>query len=497
MKKENIGTSKKPGTISSVFCFRQFCCWQICRRHVCRLFIVFFSLFIFSCSGPLQENGGNITISVGGGFNRSILDNEGLLRDGTNPAHFIHTITATDNKGKVQELELEPGGETVSIFLLALGPCTIVVQGWLEDELKTQGTTIVDIQPGPNGTVSIQMEFIATFNIIYRDVGDLAFTGTHGTDYPAKHTYGTASTLVNPTRDGYIFGGWFINSDGSGTVLTTLAADGYAAEITLYAKWNPITYAITYLDVGGGAFTGAHGTDYPTEHTYGTDTTLVSPTNDEYTFGGWFINSDGSGTALTTLAADGYVADITLYAKWNQITCTITYLDVGGAAFSGTHGTGYPTEHVYGTDTNLVSPTRDGHTFGGWFINSDGSGTALTILAAKDYKENITLYAKWYPSVGITLNFDINDQAPDPINITLSVSGTAPYSATATINLGNPTQYTGYEWYYNNGLLSSTSSVDLSASGTFDNILGIKLLTVVVVKDSKLYSADITVTVVE
>jgi uncharacterized repeat protein (TIGR02543 family) len=191
--------------------------------------------------------------------------------------------------------------------------------------------------------------------------------------------------------------------------------------------------------------------------------------------------------------------NIRRYTVTVDIVYTITYLDVGGAAFSGTHGTGYPTEHVYGRATNLVSPTKTGYTFGGWFIDSNGSGTALTTLAAKDYKENITLYAKWTPnSVGITISFaDIVDQSPILENITLSVSGKAPYLAAETITLNNPGQYTVTEWYYKNERLSNASSVDLSASGTFNDILGIKLLTVEVVKDGKLYSADITITVVE
>jgi uncharacterized repeat protein (TIGR02543 family) len=223
----------------------------------------------------------------------------------------------------------------------------------------------------------------------------------------------------------------------------------------------------------------------------------AEPNRDGYTFDGWYTDDTTFNDPWDS--DQPVIRSFTVYAKWNPITYTITYLDVGGGAFTGTHGTDYPETHTYGTDTTLVSPTRDGYTFDGWFINSNGSGTALTSLAADGYLANITLYAKWTAnSVGNTISFaDIIDQAPESINITISVSGTAPYLATAEISLDNPGQYTSFEWYYNDELLSSTSSVTLSASGTFDDIIGIKLLTVVVEKDGKLYSVDITVTVVD
>ncbi|MCL2522443.1 MAG: hypothetical protein FWE36_06250, partial [Erysipelotrichales bacterium] len=40
---------------------------------------------------------------------------------------------------------------------------------------------------------------------------------------------------------------------------------------------------------------------------------------------------------------------------------TITYKDVGGGNFSGTLGYNTPTEHIYGTETVLVDPTKAGN----------------------------------------------------------------------------------------------------------------------------------------
>ena len=270
-----------------------------------------------------------------------------------------------------------------------------------------------------------------TYNITYKDQGGGTFSGTHGSGYPTTHTYGTATTLVSPTKTGYDFGGWFTTSACTGTAVTTLGATAYTADITLYAKWTAKSYNITYKDQGNATFSGTHGSGYPTTHTYGTVTTLVNPTKTGYDFAGWFTNSNCTGTAVTTLGATAYTADITLYAKWTAKSYNITYKDQGNATFSGTHGSGYPTTHTYGTATTLVSPTKTGYTFGGWFTNSNCTGTAITTLGATAYTADITLYAKWTQN---TYNFTI---AATPTGYgsvsTTSITG-IPHGSSVTTN---------------------------------------------------------------
>ena len=62
--------------------------------------------------------------------------------------------------------------------------------------------------------------------------------GTAGENAPSKHTYDTETTLVDPTRTNYTFGGWFTNSSFSGTKVTSLGATDYTDDITLYALWT-------------------------------------------------------------------------------------------------------------------------------------------------------------------------------------------------------------------------------------------------------------------
>src|SRR5690606_3989105 len=121
-------------------------------------------------------------------------------------------------------------------------------------------------------------------------------------------------------KEGYTFGGWY--SDIALTTsytFTTMPANNF----TLYAKWVPIVVnqTITFETNGGsvvGAITQAQGS------------TVVAPANpikEGYTFGGWY-SDEGLTTSytFTTMPTN----DLTLYAKWNFVTYTMTFDSNGG-----------------------------------------------------------------------------------------------------------------------------------------------------------------------
>lgn len=92
-----------------------------------------------------------------------------------------------------------------------------------------------------------------TYTITYKDKGDVDFSGSH-TDspsaHPTSHTYGSATTLNSATKTGYTFGGWFDNADCDGDAVTILGATAVTSNVTLYAKWNPVT--LTFTGNGSG-----------------------------------------------------------------------------------------------------------------------------------------------------------------------------------------------------------------------------------------------------
>jgi uncharacterized repeat protein (TIGR02543 family) len=110
------------------------------------------------------------------------------------------------------------------------------------------------------------------------------------------------------------------------------------------------------------------------------------PVKEHYVFDGWY--SDAALTApwdfITFVSTD-----ITLYANWTLKNYRITYHYDTGAISTGNPET-------YTIETNLISfqePTKIGHTFEGWFTDSDFT-TGTTGIGADETGDR-DIYAKW------------------------------------------------------------------------------------------------------
>lgn len=85
-----------------------------------------------------------------------------------------------------------------------------------------------------------------TYTITYYDEGEMncffeyqKFTGTFAkNNQPTTHTYGTATELVSPTKEGYVFNGFHLKWNASDNVITTLGATDFTNNIILYATWS-------------------------------------------------------------------------------------------------------------------------------------------------------------------------------------------------------------------------------------------------------------------
>lgn len=196
--------------------------------------------------------------------------------------------------------------------------------------------------------------------------------------------------LYAPTRAGYIFGGWYKNSL-TGEKLTTIPA-GTEEDITVCAKWTPITYSIVFK-VNGTGFTGTMSS--LTNRKYGTSYTLpaVAYKKTGYTFVGWNTKADGTGTTYKNKAS---VKNLTttngktvyLYAKWTKTKYAITYKLNGGV--NGKNPAFY---YITTATFTLKNPTRTGYTFKGWYTDSKFKKKFTSIK--KGSHAAVTVYAKW------------------------------------------------------------------------------------------------------
>ena len=239
----------------------------------------------------------------------------------------------------------------------------------------------------------------------------------------------TENTILPiPTKEGYEFSQWYVDQE----FLELFILQDYldlqkTTTITLYAKWIPIVYSITYLLDGGD-----NALQNPPIYTIENEIPLQSPIKNGYTFVGWYDNPSYSGSPITTIAS-GTTGNITLYAKWAYIKYSISFNSNGGSLVDAIN------QDYNTTIAEPNPPTKAGYRFAGWYSDVDltNAYTFSTMPAS-----NITLYAKWeLTNYSITYEdiFDLTNPNPQNYNI-----------ETATITLQNLDNMTGFDfagWY--------------------------------------------------
>lgn len=203
---------------------------------------------------------------------------------------------------------------------------------------------------------------------------------------------------TTPTLTGYTFAGWFKSTDG-GTTLTEEFnfSTPINADITLYAKWNIITYKVTFVANGGS------GTMAEQIFNYGEAKNLTQNTfeREEHIFNCWNTlatpTEGNTGTKYSNGQEVTLTADLTLYAQWLKVEAgsrTITFDLKGGSG-------NVSAQVITGSEkvTKPSDPEKTGHTFAGWYTSSDNGETLETAFDFNsDVLENLTLYAKWTPN---------------------------------------------------------------------------------------------------
>ena len=149
---------------------------------------------------------------------------------------------------------------------------------------------------GSSGNRRIQkltVTYDSGYTITYNTNGGTAVSSTTGTKLP--------NPLPTTTKTGYTFAGWYTNSN-----LTTAATAGATinADITLYAKWTPTQYTITYNGLEGATHNN------PTTYTIESETiTFTAPSERVgYNFTGWNPVS----------IAKGSTGNKTVTAQWTE-----------------------------------------------------------------------------------------------------------------------------------------------------------------------------------
>ncbi|HOI46358.1 MAG TPA: InlB B-repeat-containing protein, partial [Bacilli bacterium] len=222
---------------------------------------------------------------------------------------------------------------------------------------------------------------INTYTVTF-DVDGGSSVSAQVVDYNQKATLPTA-----PTKTGYTFGGWYTtNAFTTAFDFDTLIT----ANTTIYAKWNILTYTLTF-DVDGGSAVDTQTLAYNVKPTI-----PLMPTKTGYTFDGWFTDN----TLTTPYNFDAVLTtNQTAYAKWIINTYTVTFESNDGTMVAN------QTINYGGTVVTPTAPTKTGYTFDGWYANSE-------LTTAYNFSNlvtaNMTLYAKWTAETK-TITFVLNN----------------------------------------------------------------------------------------
>ena len=242
--------------------------------------------------------------------------------------------------------------------------------------------------------------------------------------------------------DGTISGGDFSQANLSGTLVITFDPDNGDQEV----NWSK----------GGAALTAPDPV----------------PTKEGHSLDGWYYDNNGTETKWN-FDMDTVKCTMTLKAKWELSTYSVTLQTDGGTIASGKEVTGY----TYGTGAVLPTTndiTREGYRFDGWYADSNFSGSPVTEITGTD-TGNKTFYAKWTRNTtpiisGNTINYIVEHYKTDGSGYTLAET---EHSAGKTGDTVTATPKT-YEGFTYNPAISTASGTLKKISGPED-IVTLKL----------------------
>ncbi len=303
---------------------------------------------------------------------------------------------------------------------------------------------------------------VTNVGILNADGGKMAGTVTNGNEYGTGTITGSEGAADSTefqgkvTNNGTIRKGTFTNEvinessgaiiDGTFTGMITFDPDNGDQSITQEVNWSK----------GGAALTAPDPV----------------PTKEGHSLDGWYYDNNGTETKWN-FDMDTVKCTMTLKAKWELSTYSVTLQTDGGTIASGKEVTGY----TYGTGAVLPTTndiTREGYRFDGWYADSNFSGSPVTEITGTD-TGNKTFYAKWTRNTtpiisGNTINYIVEHYKTDGSGYTLAET---EHSAGKTGDTVTATPKT-YEGFTYNPAISTASGTLKKISGPED-IVTLKL----------------------
>ena len=247
-------------------------------------------------------------------------------------------------------------------------------------------------------------------------------------------------------NDGTVLDGDFSGAILNGMLVITFDPDNRDQSITKKVNWSKDGAALTAPD--------------------------PVPTKEGHSIEGWYYDNNGTETKWN-FDTDTVKCTMTLKAKWELSTYSVTLQMNGGTIASGKEVTGY----TYGTGAVLPTTndiTRKGYRFDGWYADSNFSGSPVTEITGTD-TGNKTFYAKWTRNTipiisGNTINYIVEHYKTDGSGYTLAETEHSAGKTGDTV-AATPKTYEGFT--YNPAI--STASGTLKKISSPEDIVTLKL----------------------
>ena len=251
---------------------------------------------------------------------------------------------------------------------------------------KSAYETYLDYHPEYTGT---EEEWINSF--IGENSHTVTFDSNGGTPVSSQivSNQGGAVKPDDPTKEGYVFDGWYIGDTKWNFYLYSVNQD-----ITLKAKWIENTFNIKTLATAGGSYTNING-NYQFEDSI----ELIATPNIGYEFVGWYDSRDN---LLSNSSNYTYIvskSDEVITAKFNLITHNVEYIVPNGTTNNN------PTVVGYNDSYELINASHEGYQFAGWYLEDN---YITPVYELDNLDTNLVLYGKFIPKTyTLTLNTNI------------------------------------------------------------------------------------------
>ena len=299
--------------------------------------------------------------------------------------------------------------------------------GWFDQEVGGSEVESITLGSTGNKTLYARWDEVAEGQVL------ISYEAYDGEPAPSPELVNVDEVFEAPTqpsKTGYTFGGWYTSD-----VFVTqwnFAEDTTNVAITLYAKWNLVTYDITYLGLEGASNTN------PSTYNIETPTiNLADPgTREGYSFLGWFTAASG-GSEVESIVL-GSTGNQTIYAQWQEIVETSLYT----TGFESGEG------FVSSTTYNNQTPILRGPSGQQWYFYYGTPSTTGPILGAQSAQ------MRWYDTAPsnhgyIEMNFTITNvtrvtfkalnTSGNNVRVYYSVDGGA-FTAAQVFTLGTSSQ---------------------------------------------------------